>query len=207
MTLDDIVAGFEKNLELERELGVKTFELDRALLNPPVAVQRHAVEENSGTEELCAAEPSPEIKADSPSVVRKESPIAAAAPSHEERVHDFLFVHDKPLSPKAQEMMDKAIAALGSTGEKSPVISGSAVPPAKIYVFLGPQAAKKLMPSASFSLGSVQTSPGGKKFLVTHSPEQVLRFSSMEMVERKMKVELWGHINIAVKAVRAGKSQ
>lgn len=207
MVLDDIIYGFEKNLELERELGVKVFELDRTLLNPLAELSTATVQTKIETAKIETEEKLSEIKSAASSVRRE-------IPSHEplkepcrskEIVYDFIFVHDKPLSQEADGMMDKAIAALGSTREKSPVISAGAVPMSKMYVFLGMQAAKRFMPLASFSLGSVLTSAGGKKFVVTHSPEQVIRFSNIEKVQMRMKKELWSHINIAVKAVNSNK--
>ena len=146
--VDYILDGLEAELVLERELGVRTVEFDRALLVSPVSRLPSPV-----------ARETRDIRRETP----RETPRDAKL--------DFAFLHDRPLSPKGVEMMAKIITALGRTAETAPVIVAPQLPKAKVYVVLGGLALKKYFPALKGGPGQWVKTEGGEDVLVTYSPE------------------------------------
>ena len=118
--LDYILDGLEAELALARELGVRTVEIDRALLVPPSA--------------SAAVRPPP------PPAPAPRPPAASAS------AYAFVFLHDKPLSPAGAEMMAKIVAAMGKTAATAPVVVAPPLPKAKVYIVLGGLALKRWFP-------------------------------------------------------------
>lgn len=165
--VDFILDGLEAALEVERELGVRTIEVDRTLLAPATA-------------DLPPAKPvAPRAVASAP------APTKSAPPAR------LVFVHDRPLSPKAVEMMAKIVEALGQTVETAPVVVEPPIPNARVYVFLGFAALRRYMPELKLAENSWGRSPKGKDILVVRSPEEILRFSSVTPAVQKIKAEMW----------------
>ena len=106
--LDYILDGLEAALELERELGVRTVEVDRGLLAPaPQAV---------------ASRPPPQVSAPSGTTaglktkdLGRETRTGLETRDARPAMGDLVFLHDRPLSPKGVEMMAKIIPAMGKT--------------------------------------------------------------------------------------------
>ena len=117
--LDYILVGLEKELELERELGVRQVALDRSLL----AVKAPVPAPTSDSADAPQTAPTP-------------------APTAPTRV-DFAFLHAGQLSADGMTLMAKAVAALQKTAETAPVAVGSPIPAAKVYVALGKAAANQ----------------------------------------------------------------
>ena len=164
--LDYILEGLEAALELERELGVRTVEIDRALL----------------------ANETRDAAANHPIAQSPNHPITQS-PNHP--IASLVFLHDRPLSPKGVEMVAKIIGALGLTAETAPVIVAPPIPNAKIYVFLGFPALRKYMPTLRIEENSWGKSPKGKDILVVKSPEEILRFATVTPAVEKIKRDMW----------------
>ena len=180
--LDYILEGLEAALELERELGVRTVEIDRALLaNEPrdAAVNRPTTQS-----------PNHPI-AQSPNRPTTQSPNHPITQSPNQTNSSLVFLHDRPLSPKGVEMVAKIIGALGLTAETAPVVVAPPIPNAKIYVFLGFPALRKYMPTLRIEENSWGKSPKGKDILVVKSPEEILRFATVTPAVEKIKKDMW----------------
>lgn len=170
--LEEILAGFEAALELERELGVRVFECDRQLLAAPAPV--------------CVPPAAPAVPAPS---ARPAAP-APAEPAGGD-VYDFVFLHDRRLSPAGEEMMDKITDALCKGLRRAPVVTETPPPAAGIYVVLGSFALKKFFPSLRGSPGQWLKTESGEAVLVSNSPEYILRFGEETPAVRKIKQEMW----------------
>ena len=186
MDLDSILDALADALELERELGVRTVDIDRSLLTPPAPaaalppvaqvapVQRVPAEGHDGRERRERQKPGVE----------------------------FVFVHDKPLSPKGDEMMSKIVAAMGKTAQTSPVVVEAPVPAAPIVVVLGSRALKKFFPGLRGSPGQWLKATDGRDVLVVRSPDEMLRFGEVTPAVKKMKWEMWQSLKTVVQRAR-----
>lgn len=189
---DYLLDGLIEYLELERELGVRSVECDLSLLHeasspPPVAVS-----------------PRPP----SPASVAKPAPSAPTAPSASSASTSarFAFLHDRPLSPKAVEMMAKIVSALGETAETAPVVIEKPVPRVPLYVVLGGRALAKFLPGKKAGPGDWIKSDGGRDVLVTYSPEYILRFDGVSDTTKQIKQSMWRSLK-AVKQRLVGLKQ
>ena len=109
--LDYILNGLEAELQLERELGVRFVECDRSVLEPVAETQPPAevkATEPVGARSAPAAIPD---KAPLPSSASVAGIVADAAPRGTGRRFDFVFLHERPLSPKGSEMISQITAA------------------------------------------------------------------------------------------------
>jgi hypothetical protein len=202
--LDYILNGLEAELQLERELGVRFVECDRIVLEP-------VVPETQPPAEVKASEPAgaralaPEIpdKAPLPSPARAAGIVAEAAPRGTGMRFDFVFLHEKPLSPKGAEMISKITAALKTTAELAPVVDSSPLPEARIYVVLGSLALRKWFPEIKAAPGMWVKTRGGSDVLVTYSPEYILRFGTVTPAVEKIKKDMW----VSLKAVAQRAAQ
>ena len=257
--LDHILAGFEAELELERELGVRTVEIDRALLSDRVGSVRvelgsnrvglgsdrvevgsvrvelgsnrveigsnrvrlgsDRVEIGSSRVEIGSdraireprfsrdnrtiqktlsdsaptlKDPTPTLKDPNPTLPDPNSTL-----KDPNRLYDFVFLHDKALSPGGADMISKAVIALGKTAEAAPVVFEGALPRARFYVVLGSAAMKKWFPGLRAAPGQWQKGRMGEDVLITYSPDHILRFAGTSQNSPavvKMKRELWNSL-------------
>jgi hypothetical protein len=182
--LESILAGIEAALELERELGVRSFECDRSLLASP-------------TPSAAPPTQSPAVKAPAASATatdadagRPSEPVQPASASTGGE-YDFVFLHDRKLSPAGAEMMNKITDALCKGSIRAPVVTEKPPPPARAYVVLGSFALKKFFPGLRGAPGQWLESDAGVKVLVSNSPEYILRFGRETEAVRKIKQEMW----------------
>ena len=182
--VDYILDGLEAALELERELGVKAIEIDRSLLRVEPAVPRPTRQ-------------APVVK---PVVAPVTTPVVRPLdePVVSSKAFDFVFVHDRPLSPKGVEMMAKIITALGRTADTAPVIVAPPIPRSRIVVVLGALALRKYFPMMKGEPGQWLKSENGLDVLVTYSPEYILRFATVTPAVEKIKKDMW----LSLKAVK-----
>ena len=173
--VDFILDGLEAALEVERELGVRTIEVDRTLLQPSEHPVRQPVATPTPLPVSLSARPSGE-----------QAPRRPAQPSA-----NVVFVHDKPLSAAAVTMMAKIVEALGQTAESAPIIVEPPIPNAKVYVFLGFPALRRYMPTLKIAENCWGKSPKGKDILVVKSPEEIVRFSTVTPAVKKLKEGMW----------------
>lgn len=202
--LDYILNGLEAELQLERELGVRFVECDRSVLElvaaelpPRVKVK---ASEPAGARAVPASIPD---KAPLPSSARAAGIVAEAAPRGTGRRFDFVFLHEKPLSPKGAEMISKITAALKTTAELAPVVDSAPLPDARIYVVLGSLALRKWFPEIKAAPGMWIKTRSGCDVLVTYSPEYILRFGTVTPAVEKIKKDMW----VSLKAVAQRAAQ
>lgn len=182
--LDDILDGLVAELELERELGARTVEIDRALLRgePAAPVARRAAAPAQSGASVGAPR------------------VAERAPSDARR-YDFVFLHHRALNAAGTEMMAKIVAAMGRTGETAPVLVTPPRPPAKVYVALGARALELWFPGLKGAPGNWLTADDGAEVLVTYSPEFILRFRTVTPEVQQIKKAMWVAIKSVLKKV------
>ena len=206
--LEYILEGFEAELALERELGVRSVEIDRSLLAPVLSGEaqvRAAAAPRDGLMPKGAGLASVERIVSAP---RAERPPDVPRPEPESRavpaggLLDFVFLHDRPLSPGGAEMMAKIASAMGKTPETAPVVHEKPIPRARIYVVLGGLALRKWFPGRNASPGSWIRSEKGLDVLVTYSPEYILRFKVVTPALKKIKSDMWVSLKGVIQRIR-----
>ena len=195
--LDFILDGIERALELERELGVRSVEIDRGVLatekkgnsTPGQLIGRSADRmpaPDEGNYNLREKRLGSELSSDQPN----------NGPAEQGRICQLCFLHDRPLSPAGVEMMAKILNALGKAD--APIVVAPPVPEAKVTVVLGGLALKKYFPGMKGEPGQWQKTPDGRDVLITYSPAYILRFGSVTPAVQKIKQDMW----TSLKAVR-----
>ena len=179
-----ILDGLEKWLEVERERGVRTLEVDRSLLSPAKPKPVPA-----------PVPPRPPPPAANPAATAATKPSEPPGTTHDPSgSFDFVFLHDRPLDAAGQDMMSKIVAAMGKTPETAPIVTERPVPTARAYVVLGARALRKFFPAVKAEPGQWIRSPRGKDVLVTYSPAFFLRFPTVTKAVQKMKQEMWTNL-------------
>ena len=165
----DIYDQILENLELERELGTRTVEIDRALLLPPKPAT------------------------DGTSVVPVPAPVA---PDTSEGC-DIAFLTGRPLSPAGAEAMAKTFAAMKRIKPDLQVVLNENRK-SRVIVLLGSDALKKLLPTARPVRGQwIQLN--GVPAVMTFSPDYIFsHFQVGSPHERQAKVEMWEDIKSAL---------
>lgn len=204
-----VLDGLADYLELERERGVKAVEIDRALLMAAPAPKAGAA----------AAPPSARPPAELAVPPRAAGGVGDAAPKGDGSPKaeagakgplDFVFLADRPLSPKAVEMMAKIIPAMGKTSETAPIVivpptpDVRAMPNARFFVFLGRAALARCMPGTRGEENRWLKSPGGRDVLLVKSPEEIVRFTTVTPALKRMKQEMWLALKTVMQRVRIG---
>ena len=180
--VDYILDGLAAELALERELGVRAMEFDRALLSPPPGRVAVPGDRQPTTGRVA-------VLSD-----RQPATGRVAVPSDRQPATgvDFVFLHDKPFSPGAADIIAKITAALGKTAETAPAVFAPPEPDAKVYVILGFAALRKWAPGAKAEPGQWVALPGSRRpALVTYSPEWFLRFGTTMPNLKAKKKEMW----------------
>ena len=186
--LEYILDGLEAALALERELGVRSFELEEGLTRVPGA------ERAPGTFE---PETAPVVAA----------PVSASADGSARAAHStaaaqMVFLHDRALDGAGAEMIAKITAALGFTPKEAPVVWDGALPDAKIYVVLGARALRQWLPTQHGSPGMWVEASNKRPALVTYSPNYFLRFKEVTPAVKKIKAEMWQSLKAAAARLR-----
>ena len=195
--LEYILDGLEAELALERERGVRSIEIDRALLVAPSGSP--GVSRPSGSVVPVSSSASSPVN---PSRAPIKQPIQANKSSGPTRIsYPLVFLHDRTLSAAGVEMMGKIIAALGMTEQTAKVVTTTPLPPAKVYVVLGAGALKKWFPGAAGAPGQRIAAEGGASVLVTYSPEYILRFKTVTPAVKKIKMDMWTAIKSVLRKI------
>ena len=202
--LDDILDGLEAELALERELGVRSVEIDRALLAPLAppggsSGSREPRSSSGSSEPRSVPPPAAAPQRTTPSPLRPTNP-PTLQPSNLSPL-DFVFLHDKPLSAKGNEMMAKIIVALGKTAETAPIVVAPPIPAAKVCIVLGGLALRKWFPGRNVSPGQWFTDEKGRDVLVTYTPEYILRFGTVTPALKKIKQDMWNSLKSVLKRI------
>ena len=177
VSVEYVLDGLEAELELERELGVRVVEIDRALLSPSPAAAA-----------VRAAVPPPAADIRQPATVPEPQPANHAPLSTS---IDFVFLHDRPLSQGGIEMMAKIVTAMKKTPESAPIVFNGERPAAKAYVLLGSGALRKWLPGVKGAPGEWVKDQAGNSYLVTYSPEFILRMGPPTPAVKEIKMKMW----------------
>ena len=185
VSLEYVLDGLEAELELERELGVRAVEIDRALLSPPPAA---APTGRAGVPPPAADVRQPATDGER-HAANREPPAARHEPPTDSI--DFVFLHDRPLSQGGIEMMAKIVTAMKKTPESAPIVFNGERPAAKAYVLLGSGALRKWLPGVKGAPGEWVKDQAGNGYLVTYSPEFILRMGPPTPAVKEIKMKMW----------------
>ena len=195
--LEYILNGLEAELALERELGIRVVECDRSLLTPKAAPPAAAVPSRV----VPAAAPPP-MASPTASPPRVAPPRAPEAGQTHSGAFDFVFLHDRPLSPAGAGMLDKIVAALGKTPETAPCVVSGALPRAKAYIVLGGLALRKWFPGVNAAPGQWVSAAHAPNVLVTYSPAYILRFKTVTDAVKQIKRDMWNSIKSVLRRIQ-----
>ena len=197
--LEYLLDGLEAELELERELGVRVVELDRALLATPQVPSPVRAPSASSSNSHSHSSSSSNSSSRSNSNSNSSTPplLHSSTPSL-----SFAFLHDRPLSPSGIEMMAKIVTAMHETPETAPIVFTGERPPAKMYVVLGSEAMKKWYPGMRGAPGQWLRGRNGEDVLLTYSPEYLLRFGAATPALMKLKREMWTSLKGVMQRLR-----
>ena len=212
-----ILDGLEAELALERELGVRVIECDRAVLrvnasrgetedarHPPSPPSTPHCLPSSGS--IAASGNTSAQSGQSGRAVRVEARPPVVKPvevAKDGAVYDIVFLHHEALNAAGQEMMEKTIRALGYEPQDVPIVVEGKVPRAKVYVVLGGKAREKWMPGTFVAPGS-WTNWKEKRVYVTYSPVYILRFKTVTDEVKRIKLQMWGGLKSIVKNLKEG---
>ena len=196
---DEILGAFEEALELERELGTRTVECDRALLVP----MRPAPPPAPRAPEAGAQSNRAGVAAPAKPVV----PAPPAAPARPGARVDFAFIPLEMPAGAAADLLEKMVAAMGyAMSAVTVVAAGTAVkapPAARVYVVLGSDAFRVFAPGQRAALG-LWTEVAGVHTVVTYSPARILSYFGNDAEGlRKAKLQIWADLKSAL--ARVGK--
>ena len=179
--LEALLSAFEEALELERELGTRTVELDRALLRPVPSdaanVAKSPIETATNDADL----------------------LGGAANGDSGSLVDFAFLLESdPVGPVA-ELLPKMSEAIGY-GPNGVRIND---PSARVLIVLGRDALNKWLPGVLARPGQ-WVKRGETPALVTASPTKTYRFHGNDPVKiTQLKRRLWEDLKAAL--ARLGK--
>ena len=200
--VNEILTAFEEALELERELGTRTVEIDRALLRcppAPMATPARGASDSREDSRSSGSRVSSDSRASSgsseprlPEIVNDSSATGALT--------DFAFLLEgEPQGPVA-ELLPKMSEAIGYGPDGVKVND----PSARVLIVLGSDAMAKWLPGVKARPGQwVQR--GETPALVTASPTKTYRFFGHDPAKiRALKLRLWADLKAAL--ARLGKT-
>ena len=195
----DIYDQILENLELERELGTRLVEIDRALLvppkPPPVPRPEPAPQPESApapAKRIAAAETVP--------VASAPVPPPSAAPGAAADC-DILFLTGCPLSPAGMEAMDKTFAAMRRIKPDIKVALNEDRR-SRVVIFLGKHAVEKYIPGIRGVRGR-WIEFQGRPALMTFSPDYIFaNFQKDSVNMRKAKYDMWEDVKSAIACLR-----
>lgn len=219
--LDTILAAFEEELNLERELGTRLVDCDRGLLvieeappkpvaKPPPAAQPQKteygdirfslmepspfdyVDNNPASKPSALPTAAPHLEVPQTAAPQSAAPAATQPPSAANTNATVVLLHHAPLSPAAKELMHNIrTKGLKMSEQEAPFVYDGPLPKADNYIIFGFHALNKWFPGSHASPGMRITTDTGQKLTVTYSPEYVIRFSNNELSEKKLKSDMW----------------
>ena len=200
----DIFDQILENLELERELGTRTVEIDRALLVPPTVEKAPKAEPAQKAAVPNPPVPMPQTETrnvqvpqtpQAPQFSPQAADSAPVAPKTSGLQCDIAFFTGRPLSLAGTEAMEKIFAAIRKI-KSDAVICLNEEREAKVYVLLGSDALKQRYPAAKAVRGGwVDGAPA----MMTFSPDFI--FSHFQEGSPRMKdakMDMWNDIKSAV---------
>jgi hypothetical protein len=205
----DIFEQILENLELERELGTRTVEIDRALLVPPSdkieakTQQRKSIDSVASTQEKTQVQ-APKMHSELP---KNELPVSSRESSRAEEAAntqsassnhcDIVFYTGRQLSPAGMAAMEKIFDAIKKI-KAGIAISLNEPCKAKVCVLLGSDALKKYLPTGKPIRGNWEVI-GGMPAIMTFSPDYIFaHFSEGSPRMKEAKLVMWNDIKSAV---------
>ncbi len=192
MDLAAILSAFEDALELERELGTRTVEIDRALLRMPPPAASASVSAPSAPNDLNGS--------NGLNGANGPNCLNAVKGEKDEPSADFAFLLECEPEGEVAELLPKMSAAIGY-GPDGVKIND---PSARVLIVLGSDALRKWIPGVLARPGQwVQR--GDTPALVTASPTKTYRFLGHRPEKiRALKLRLWADLKAAL--ARLGKT-
>lgn len=201
-TFDDILGAFEEALELERELGTRTVECDRALL-VPLRSAAPAVPVPP------PPAPKAETRAPAPTVPPPISvPVPTPKPPLSSPQTDFAFIAAQLPQGAAAEMLHGMVAAMGYAMDQVKVVAASdaaaARPAARVYIVLGGSDAFRVFAPGQRAALGLWTTVADVPTIVTYSPARILSYFGRDAAGlAKAKRQIWSDLKSAL--ARIGK--
>ena len=118
--------------------------------------------------------------------------------------YDFAFLHDRKLSEGGVEMMAKIVTAMKKTPDTAPIVFTGERPAAKAYVLLGSGALRKWLPGVKGAPGEWVKDQEGNNYLVTYSPEFILRMGPPTPAVKEIKMKMWTSLKGVMQRVVSG---
>ena len=180
----DIYDQILENLELERELGTRTVEIDRALLVPP---KPEPPPEAPSAPKIGSAPPSLSVPAGKPA----DASLPAVG-------CDILFLSGRPLSEAGMEAIRKTVAAMKKI-KPDVTIRLNEEGAAKVFILLGSDALKKRQTGAARPVRGRWMTVDGVPAMPTFSPDYIFSHfqeGSPGMVAAKR--DMWNDIKAAL---------
>ena len=180
-SLADILASFEKTLEMESETGVRVVDCDRSLLSPP-SVQSPVVSEAS-------AEPSSMPQLSHPASDVSETGVLRP-------VCDFACIIEHDFEGEAKSLFANILAAMQEDVSSVPVIVAApeARPRARAYIVFGSKALRAFAPGLRAACGT-WTDVDGVPTMVTRSPDIMISSGNSDpAMLRSVKTECWRNL-------------
>ncbi len=185
----DIFDQILEHLELERELGTRTVEIDRALLVPPAAEVVPPRAESAAP--AAVVEEKRTVAPSAPEIPGRSEPLPASQPC------DILFLTAGGLSDAGMDAMRKTFAAMQKIRADVKVALDKDVK-ARVVVLLGADALRKHMPSARPVRGAWMDF-GGVPAITTFSPDFIFKnFQDGSPSMVRAKKEMWDEIKLAI---------
>ena len=201
-TFDDILGAFEEALELERELGTRTVECDRALL-VPLRSAAPAVPVPP------PPAPKAETRAPAPTVPPPISvPVPTPNPPLSSPQTDFAFIAAQLPQGAAAGMLHGMVAAMGYAMDQVKVVAASdaaaARPAARVYIVLGGSDAFRVFAPGQRAALGLWTTVADVPTIVTYSPARILSYFGRDAAGlAKAKRQIWSDLKSAL--ARIGK--
>ncbi len=224
-TFDDILGAFEEALELERELGTRTVECDRALLvplRPAAPVPAPPSPASSPSVPPSPAQPSPvpktETRVPAPTVPpptsapiltpRSSSPLPTPHSTPSGPQADFAFIAAQMPQGAAAEMLHGMVAAMGYAMDQVKVVTASDAaavrPVARVYIVLGGSDAFRVFAPGQRAALGLWTTVADVPTIVTYSPARILSYFGSDAAGlAKAKRQIWSDLKSAL--ARIGK--
>lgn len=206
----DIYDQILENLELERELGTRTVEIDRALLVPPEREEPPspdipATSNDAATGNTATGTPPVSVQAEQMHRKGHATPIPVTSPkaqsastaSGETAECDIAFFTGRPLSDAGAEAMRRTFAAIDKIRPGVRLLMNERCR-ARVIVMLGSDAMRKRLPTARPVRGAWLT-VGGIPAITTFSPDFIFtHFQQDSPHMNEAKREMWNDIKSAV---------
>lgn len=194
-TFDGLLDAFEEALELERELGTRTVDCDRALLMPLRPAPPPAPRPPSNDQRPTSNVQRP-LSNDQRPTSNVQSP-----PSND--LTDFAFIVARAPQGAAAAMLEKMVAAMGYAMDRVAVVEAEKAaaerPRARVYVVLGGSDAFRVFAPGQRAAPGLWTEVEGVPTIVTYSPARILSYFGGDAAGlTKAKRQIWSDLKSAL---------